>query len=194
MNLSPIQARTLLNIARGSILAAFRGNPPSIASDDPALLQPAGCFVSLHALGTHALRGCVGRMDAVEPLIRCVRDTAFNVLGDPRFSGWPVLFEELPTLQIEISVLSPLRPAADALDFDLHDDGIYLTCSGHTGVFLPQVARETGWTKEQLLDRLCAEKLGLAPDSWRLAEARLQVFSTMLLGPAPFFEANVPRN
>src|SRR5438309_1099475 len=119
MHLSEEHAHRLLNVARASIIAAFRGNPPSIETSDPDLLQPAGCFVSLHSLHNHALRGCVGLMDAVEPLIRCVRDTAHSVLCDPRFLDRPILFEELSTLSIDISVLSPLRPAAHAMDFDL---------------------------------------------------------------------------
>jgi len=188
MHLSEEHSRTLLNVARAAIIAAFRGNSASIETDDPELLQPAGCFVSLHSMGTHALRGCVGRMDAVEPLIRCVRDTAHSVLCDPRFLDRPIFFEELGSLEIDISVLSPLRPAAHSLDFDLLNDGIYLTCSGRTGVFLPQVARETGWSKEQLLDRLCSEKLGLAPRSWQMPGAELQVFSTMILGPERFMQ------
>ena len=103
------------------------------------------------------------------------------VLGDPRFTARPVLFEELAMLSIEISVLSPLRPAAHALDFDLQHDGIYLACGGRSGVFLPQVARETGWSKEQLLDRLCTEKMGFPPKMWQHPAARLQTFTTTVL-------------
>src|SRR5437016_7641860 len=189
MQLSEGNGHTLLNIARASIIAAFRGNSPSIETSDAELVQPAGCFVSLHSLHNHALRGGLGRMDAVEPLIRCVRDTAQSVLCDPRFLDRPILFEELGALAIDISILSPLRPAAHALDFDLLNDGIYLTCGARTGVFLPQVARETGWNREQLLDRLCSEKLGMPPRSWQSGEAQLQVFSTMILGPEPFLNA-----
>ena len=107
MQLSEGNGHTLLNIARASIIAAFRGNSPSIETNDPELLQPAGCFVSLHSLHNHALRGCVGRMDAVEPLIRCVRDTAQSVLCDPRFLDRPILFEELGALAIDIVGLDP---------------------------------------------------------------------------------------
>src|SRR5207245_1385635 len=132
------------------------------------------------------LRGCVGRMDATQPLAACVRDTAVSVLDDPRFTDHPVTLAELANLEIEISVLSPLRPAAHPLDFDLLNDGIYLTIESRAGVFLPQVARETGWAKEQLLDRLCTEKLGFAPNAWRHQSARLFTFSTLILGPVPF--------
>src|SRR5690349_13649507 len=148
MNLSDAQIRTLLDLARGTIRAALLAQlPPPIDTEDPRLLQPAGCFVSLHAIASHALRGCVGRMDATEPLIRAVRDTALSVLDDPRFDDRPVTYNELPHIEIEISVLSPLRPATGPLEFDPLNDGIYLVCGGRAGVFLPQVARETGWSR-----------------------------------------------
>jgi AmmeMemoRadiSam system protein A len=187
MLLSPQHHRTLLDAARGVIRAALAKEPPPVAdTDDPDLLQPAGCFVTLHEQGTHRLRGCIGRLDASEPLIHAVRGAAAGVLEDPRFAGDPVRLDELPNLEIELSILSPLRPAADPLDFDLLNDGIHLRVGGRSGCFLPQVARETGWTKGQLLARLCTEKMGMPPDAWRLEGASLEVFSTLLVGPEPF--------
>ena len=194
MHLSDAQSRTLLDLARSTIRAALLAQlPPSIETQDADLVQPAGCFVSLHVMANHALRGCVGRMDASEPLIRAVRDTAMSVLGDPRFDDRPVTYDELHHLEIEISILSPLRPAAGPLEFDPMNHGIYLTCAGRAGVFLPQVARETGWSREQLLDRLCTEKIGLPPGCWRHPEARLHLFSTLILGPVPFVDSPLPR-
>ena len=108
------------------------------------------------------------------------------VLDDPRFRVNPVTLEELPELELEITVLSPLEPAANPLDFDPLQHGIYLHCQGETGCFLPQVARETGWTKEQLLSRLCSEKMGLPADSWRSPAARLSRFAATIIGPEPF--------
>ncbi len=187
MTLSPAHSELLLNTAKTAILHALHDNPPlTLDTTDPALLQPAGCFVSLHAQHTHALRGCVGRTDATEPLLPCVRDTAASVLQDPRFTAHPVTLPELPSLEIEISVLSPLRPANHPLAFDPLTDGIFLTLAGRSGVFLPQVARETGWSREQLLDRLCTEKLNLPANAWRHPSAQLSLFSTLILGPAPF--------
>jgi AMMECR1 domain-containing protein len=102
-----------------------------------------------------------------------------------------VTFRDLPGLDIELSVLSPLVPAADALDFDLRGDGIYLTHGDRSGCFLPQVARETGWSKEQLLDRLCTEKLGLPPQAWRYSASRLHRFTVILAGPEPFLKMSL---
>jgi AmmeMemoRadiSam system protein A len=191
MELASDSLRRLLDIARAAITAKLSGRddaaaPVATAEIEPSLQQPAGCFVSLHDLQTHALRGCVGRLDAKDPLVHVVHDTARGVLDDPRFTDKPVTLDELPRLLIEISVLSPLEPARDTLDFDLLNDGIFLHLAGHSGCFLPQVARETGWTKEQLLDRLCAEKLGLPARAWQSPEATMERFKVYIVGPEPF--------
>lgn len=189
MLLPPQHHRTLLDIARAVIRSTLAGQPPpEIHTNEPALLQPAGCFVSLHEQGTHRLRGCVGRMDAADPLIVALRKASASVLGDPRFRGDAVGLYELPILEIEVSILSPLRPAPGLLDFDPLLEGIFLKLGARSGVFLPQVARETGWTKEQLLGRLCTEKMGMPPDAWRRPGAQLLVFSTQIVGPERFEE------
>jgi len=67
------------------------------------------------------------------------------------------------------------------------NEGIYLTFGeSGAGCFLPQVARETGWSKEQLLDRLCVEKMGLLASAWHDPRAKLFVFTTLEIGPEPF--------
>lgn len=188
MDLTAAQAEELLTLARLTIVRQLSGEavpPIEAAAIDPGLLQPAGCFVSLHVHETHALRGCVGRIESAQPVFHVVRDTALAALNDPRFHRHPVTRDELRELELEISVLSPLRPAQHPLDFDLLNDGIVLSIGGHNGVFLPQVARDTGWSREQLLARLCAEKLGVPPTAWQSPQARLQVFSTVIIGPVP---------
>lgn len=190
MNLTDSQRRVLLDVARQTIRAAL-GEPQTLATHvnipaDPALRQPAGCFVSLHGIQDHRLRGCVGRLDTKHPLIEVVQHSAGNVLHDPRFVKIPVKLAELPSLAIEVTVILPLHPVANVLDFDLLSDGVYLAAAGRTGCFLPQVARETGWTKEQLLDRLCTEKLNLPATTWRDPASRLMKFQTLLVGPEPF--------
>src|SRR5689334_8187337 len=168
MHLSETQRAHLLDIARLTIrhglIARDDQTVPTPASlnvllTDPELQDPAGCFVSLHELGTKRLRGCVGCLDAKQSLALAVQDGAESVLHDPRFHDRPVRVHELSKLEIEITVLSPLVDAANPLDFDPLEHGIYLTIGQESGCFLPQVARETGWTREQLLDRLSYEKL-----------------------------------
>ncbi len=134
----------------------------------------------------HQLRGCVGRIDASLPLIDALRTASSQVLHDPRFAAELVTLGELPLLEIEVSVLSAPHPVPSPLDFEPEQDGIYLTLGRQSGCFLPQVARETGWTREQLLDRLCTEKMGLPPAAWRAPQARLNVFSVIVIGPVSF--------
>jgi AmmeMemoRadiSam system protein A len=186
MNLSAEHELTLLNIARQSLRAALGVTSPPALPDDPILAQPAGCFVSLHQTVGHRLRGCVGRLDASAPLGRTVCMMAQAVLEDPRFLTDPVTPDELPALDIELSVLSPLEPAAHSLDFDLLNDGIYMTYGDRSGCFLPQVARETGWDKTHLLERLCTEKMGLPAIAWRHPAARLHRFRVRQIGPVRF--------
>lgn len=176
-----------MNLARDVIRAALRGDRAAAFNvADPALRQPAGCFVSLHRLDNHRLRGCVGRLEAEVPLWETVAQTAANVLRDPRFDDEPVTLAELPKLELELSILSPLKPAAHPMDFDPQKQGIFLSCCGRTGCFLPQVARETGWGREQLLGRLCTEKMGLPATFWMQAGATLMTFTTLIIGPEPF--------
>jgi AmmeMemoRadiSam system protein A len=192
MHLSEDQRTRLLDIARQTIrheLSDATGPAPATLNEllnDPSLQDPAGCFVSLHELGTQRLRGCVGCIDGKDPLARAVQQGASAVLHDPRFHDHRVRFDELANLELEITVLSPLQDAADALDFDPLEHGIYLTVAGESGCFLPQVARETGWSREQLLDRLSYEKLGMTRDAWRSPDAKLQRFTTTIVGPEPF--------
>jgi len=153
--------------------------------DDPALRQNAGCFVSLHRRGNHRLRGCIGILDTSRPLLKVIPEAAASTLRDPRFQNDPVTLAEFPELELEVSILGPLQPAPSPLEFDPPNQGIYLTALGRAGCFLPQVARETGWTREQLLLHLCVDKMGLHPDAWRSPDARLQTFSAEVIGPAP---------
>lgn len=168
-------------------LAPGVGSDPEVpdSSQNLELLAPAGCFVTLHRHRDQRLRGCIGRLDASQPLWHAALDMAGSVLADPRFVDNPVTFDELPHLDFDVSILSPLEPTASPDDFDVLTEGIYLACEGRTGCFLPQVARETGWSREQLLDRLCSEKMGLPPSRWRSPGAVLSKFSVTVVGPVP---------
>jgi len=195
MHLSDRQRDQLLDIARRMIdhLLTHDGDQPaSELQPDPELTEPAGCFVSLHELGSQRLRGCVGCLDAKLPLAQAVQQGAASVLHDPRFLTHPVRRSDLPNLEIEITVLSPLEPARDVMDFDPANHGIFLTIGEESGCFLPQVARETGWSREQLLERLCTEKLELPRDAWKQPDAKLERFTTIIIGPEPFVPAPSP--
>src|SRR3954451_22181174 len=108
MNLSDEHQRCLLDLARASLRAALTGERPPPLPEDEDLRQSAGCFVSLHAVEGHRLRGCVGRLDAKGPLAEVVSAMAQAVLEDPRFRDSLLTVEKGKGLEIELSILSPL--------------------------------------------------------------------------------------
>src|SRR5688572_9028617 len=193
MSYTADQRHALLNVARAAIRAALGGTggappaPPAMAGSHPPELRAlAGCFCSLHEIDSRRLRGCVGRLEARDPVLLAVHDAALSVLADPRFGDLRVRVDELHVLELELTILSPLRDAGHPLDFDPQLHGICLSVAGRSGCFLPQVARETGWGREQLLERLCTEKLDLPAHAWRHPAAKLQVFDAIIIGPEPF--------
>jgi AmmeMemoRadiSam system protein A len=193
MHLSPAAQQALLDLARRTIRGALSEQAVPLAEvrDLPELLEPAGCFVSLHELHTHLLRGCVGSFDA-KALHLTVMESALGVLQDPRFHNERVTLEQLRLLEIEISLLSPLQPLTSVSQLDPLNEGVHLSLERRSACFLPQVARQTGWTREQLLCQLCVEKLQAEPYDWQLPQARLSKFTTFIIGPEPFEPAIAP--
>lgn len=161
------QKRMLLKVARDTVDAVIKHKShPKPQSDDPELNAHCGCFVTLKNHGR--LRGCIGQFTSDSPLIELVGEMArASATGDPRFFGDPITLRELDKLDVEISVLSPLQKTDDPLSLRLGVDGIYIRKGRTSGCFLPQVATETGWGKEEFLSYCCAHKAGLAPDAWK---------------------------
>ncbi len=189
MGIAPQTQRVLLDLASDAMICALGGTSRPIPPlDDPIFAQSVGCFVSLHRKETHALRGCVGMLESDRALSETIAAAARSVLHDPRFTNDPVRLDELIQLDIEVTLIHPMRQVASPLDFDPMEHGIYLTISDRSGCFLPQVARETGWTREQLLCRLCTEKLNLHADAWKDPEAVLKIFTAEIVGPQAMLE------
>jgi len=176
------QRQTLLAIARDTVRAVVAGGPrPQPQSDDPALTAPCGCFVTLKCRGR--LRGCIGQFTSDRPLIELVTEMAeASAAKDPRFFDYPLTAQDLRHLDIEISVLSPLERTADPLDLRLGVDGIYIRRGYAAGCFLPQVAEETGWSKEEFLSQCCSHKAGLPPDAWKDPQTEVFVFTAEVFG------------
>lgn len=177
------QQRRLLEVARETIETYVRTRRVlPVEESDPALLRPGAAFVTLRIGGM--LRGCIGSLEAKTPLIETVRDRAISAaVEDPRFP--PVSLDELPDLEIEVSVLSPLRRAADWREVELGKHGVIVEQEGRRGVFLPQVAEETGWDLETFLSHLCRDKAGLPADAWKRG-ATLYLFTVQAFSsPAP---------
>lgn len=159
----------------------MRGEPdPATAPEAAALRQPGGAFVTLRVHGE--LRGCIGHLAADWPLAEVVARMAVSAATqDPRFP--PVPPEELPGLDVEISVLSEAVPlvSRDPGDIRAGRDGVIVRRGWHQGVLLPQVAADYGWTGAELLSAAC-RKAGLAPDAWRAPDCQLLVFQTDVFG------------
>jgi AmmeMemoRadiSam system protein B/AmmeMemoRadiSam system protein A len=147
------------------------------------LAAPSGVFVTINNRGAKArkegrLRGCIGTMEPVAPLADAIVDAAVSAAHDPRF---PALDRsELTEVEVEISVLSPMRPVPGPEAIVLGKHGVLLSKSGRRAVFLPQVATETGWDLPTFLSSL-AMKAGLAPDAWK-SGASFEVFTAQVFG------------
>ena len=176
------QKQTLLKVARETVEAVIRRQKITmITSDDPELNAPCGCFVTLK--NRDRLRGCIGRFISDRPLIELVAEMAkASATGDPRFFTDPITVGELGKLDVEISVLSPLKLTDDPLSLKLGVDGIYIKRGSASGCFLPQVATETGWSKEEFLSYCCAHKAGLAADAWKEPETEVYLFTADVFG------------
>ena len=107
-----------------------------------------------------------------------------SATGDPRFFGNRITAAELPQLDIEISVLSPLKKTDDPLSLRLGIDGIYIKRGFTSGCFLPQVATETGWSKEEFLSYCCSHKAGLPPDAWKDKNTDVFLFTAEIFSAA----------
>ena len=173
--LNNLQRKRLLEIARSSIETYLRtGKKLEVQESDPVLSAQMGAFVTLQEHGQ--LRGCIGNMVGVRELYLTVRDMAVEAaVGDPRFS--PVSLPEVGSLEIEISVLSPMErvDSVDKITMGVH--GVMVRKGFRSGVFLPQVAVETGWTKEEFLNNLCAHKAGLPSDAWKDKATEIYIYT-----------------
>jgi AmmeMemoRadiSam system protein A len=161
--LSPEQRRALLAMARQSIADHLAGRPPVRPPLDDIFARRSGVFVSLHNHGE--LRGCIGYPDGERPLGATVPSCAVSAAtGDPRFN--PVTVAELPEIDIEISVLTPVEPVTDPVDIEVGRDGLIVEQRGRRGLLLPQVATEWGWDRDTFLAQTCV-KAGLPRDAWK---------------------------
>jgi uncharacterized protein len=177
-----VQKRHLLKIVRDTVKAIITGGTiPRPQSDDLALNEHCGCFVTLK--NREELRGCIGQFVSDMPLIELVVEMArAAATSDPRFFACPITAKELDELDIEISILSPLKRTSDPLGLRLGVDGIYIKRGHACGCFLPQVAIETGWSKEEFLSYCCVHKAGLKADAWKDPKTEVYLFMAKVFG------------
>ncbi len=178
------QRETLLKLARQTIEYHLSGKKlPQINITDPVLCEKRGVFVTLRRKGQ--LRGCIGMILPRERLVDAVREMAIeSATGDPRFP--PVTLNEMKDIEIEISVLTVPARVSSPDEIVLGRDGVIVKKGFRQGVFLPQVADETGWTKEQFLSALCEHKAGLEPDAWEKPDTELYTFQAEVFSEKEF--------
>lgn len=184
-SLSDEEKIILLETARKSIESKFYPSKryKSKANITENLKANAGAFVTLHR--NVKLRGCIGRFKANKPLIELVHDVALSsAFNDSRFNK--LTPDELNEIDIEISVLTPLKKIESIDEFELGKHGIYIKKGFNTGTFLPQVAGETGWTKEEFLGHCSKDKAHLGWDGWKHAE--LYTYEAIIFGEKDFKE------
>ncbi|NWF92876.1 MAG: AmmeMemoRadiSam system protein A [Syntrophaceae bacterium] len=174
LGLSEEEKKTLHHIAKTVIENMARGRPvPEFSVNAPTLKENRGAFVSIHKKGQ--LRGCIGYIEGRGPLYKTVEEMAeAAAFRDPRFP--PVTEKELKDLNIEISVLTPLRKISDINEIEVGKHGIYIKKGWYSGLLLPQVATENGWDRQTFLEHTCL-KAGLPPNAWKDRTTEIYIFS-----------------
>jgi len=170
----------LLALARKSVEHAVREKKAyePVASESEVLNQERGAFVTLRKSGE--LRGCIGYTSAEKPLYTTVRDTAtLAALRDTRFQ--PVSASELPQLEYEISVLSPLRRVLDIRQIKVGQHGLLMKNGAHEGLLLPQVPVEEKWGRQMFLEETCA-KAGMHAGCWKDENTDIFMFTAVVFG------------
>jgi AmmeMemoRadiSam system protein B/AmmeMemoRadiSam system protein A len=174
-NLNDHEKKLLLGIARKTLENYFAHTKTEVINKNELtnnLKAYCGAFVTLHIDGR--LRGCIGRMTGNVLLYELVSEMAISAaFHDRRFS--PLQSSELQRVKIEISVLSPMKKIDDISEIELGKHGILIENGYRSGVFLPQVATETGWTLEEYLGHCARDKAGLGWEGWR--NANIYVFT-----------------
>lgn len=175
------ERKYMIELARNSISYALK-NKKEFVPQKPAetkLNETRAVFVTLKI--NDELRGCIGSMVATESLFQAVSGMAHSAaFNDPRFA--PLTADELNKINIEISVLTPMEKVASWKDIKNGIDGVYIKKGYHSGVFLPQVATETGWNLETFLSNLCTHKAGLPADCYKDPSTEIYKYQVELFG------------
>jgi AmmeMemoRadiSam system protein A len=174
LGLTQEDKKTLHTIAKTVIENKARGTAlPEFKIESSILKENWGAFVTLQKRGQ--LRGCIGYIEGHGPLHKTIEEMAeAAAFRDPRFS--PVKEKELPELDIEISVLTPLKKIKDVSEIQVGTHGIYIKKRWYSGLLLPQVATEYGWDRQTFLEHTC-QKAGLPPAAWKEKDTEIYIFS-----------------
>jgi len=174
LGLSAEEKEKLREVAFHAIRCRCMGEAmPDIAVEAPRLKEPGAAFVCIHK--GKDLRGCIGMIEARAPLWETIKRMAVEAaFGDPRFCA--IAGDELDKIDIEISVLTPMRRIGDLSEIEIGKHGLFIRRGIRSGLLLPQVATEHNWNREQFLKWTC-NKAGLPEEAWKDEDVELYVFS-----------------
>jgi len=175
-SLTDDEKRTLLRFARHTAETELGAVADKQSPGRPAIPgRFGGAFVTFY--NGQRLRGCVGTFAPTDDIAATVEHVTIASLGDSRFDNDRITADELLRLDLEISILSDLIPAADPLSLKVGEHGIKIEFGIHAGCFLPKVAVERDWSAEEFLSYCCAMKAGLPPDAWRHPQCHVSLFT-----------------
>ena len=174
LGLNEQEKKTLHNIVKTVVENKAKGRAvPEFKVDTPVLIENRGAFVTIKRRGE--LRGCIGYIEGRGPLYKTIEEMAeAAAFKDPRF--YPVSEKELPELEYEISVLTPLQKIKDINEIEVGKHGIYIKKGWNSGLLLPQVATEYGWDRQTFVEHTC-QKAGLPSNAWKDKNAEIYIFS-----------------
>ncbi|HPL95726.1 MAG TPA: AmmeMemoRadiSam system protein B [bacterium] len=174
------EQKAALQLARNTLNFAFFNSAPK--NEDYKKYQifseKRGVFVTLKK--GEELRGCIGLIEPIQQLSTAIVEmTKAAAFDDPRFL--PVTEKEFKDLTIEISVLTPPKKISDPkTEIELGRHGVIVKKGFQSGVFLPQVAMETGWDLKTFMNELCTQKAGLSPTCWTDGTAEIYTFEAQV--------------
>ncbi len=174
------QQERVLKLARKTIAdhLGIDSGIEEIDTGDEIFKEKCGGFVTLHSDGN--LRGCIGYIVGVKTIPETITDMAESAaFKDPRFR--PLRSEEYPSIDLEISILSPVEPVVDVSEIVVGRDGIIISRGYNQGLLLPQVATEQGWDLKTFLDNTCY-KAGLPGNAWKDSATKIEKFSAQVFG------------
>lgn len=164
IDLTADEKKELLSLARKAIENYLKtGELLIYTPTNPKFFEQKGAFVTIKENGE--LRGCIGFIEPIFPLYQSIIQAAvYAATQDPRFP--PLQKNELPKVEIEISVLSPLEPVNNVSEIKVGQHGLVIKQGGRSGLLLPQVATEFGWNRDTFLKEVC-RKAGLPDNAWK---------------------------
>ena len=166
--------KAILEYSHAVLKAKLENKPePQLSVTSPMLEEKRGIFVTLKKKGQ--LRGCIGQILGMETLKKNLHDmTLAAAFKDPRFP--PLTPAELKDVHIHISILTQPTPVKSYKDIRLGIDGIIVSHGWEKGVYLPEVATETGWDQRTFFESCAVEKAGINESD--LGDASIEVFQT----------------